>query len=68
MKKLTSSRICNDLESGCDHCCSECDVPAIEPEDCGYCLQEAEENDFEYEANFIYSGGCWYCDNCRRPV
>lgn len=62
------TKICNNLLSGCNYECTSCEVPTIEPEDCEYCLEEAEENGIEYEANFTYRNGVWQCDNCNRLV
>ena len=59
---------CGNMSSGCDHDCMECDVPSIEPESCQNCMDNAEDSGVEYEGNFTYQGGCWYCDTCRQPV
>lgn len=56
---------CNKPETGCDYNCLECEIPQTEPEDCEHCLSMAEEDGIEYEANFIYDGNSWICENCR---
>jgi len=43
------------------------DDPWYEPEDCEYCLEEAEESGIEYESNFTWENGTWVCDVCGRP-
>ena len=43
------------------------DEPWYEPEDCEYCLEDCEHNNIEYEHNFTWRDGCWYCDSCGQP-
>lgn len=59
---------CKDPMTGCDLDCINCEVPTYEPEDCEDCATLAEENGFEYEANFSYVDDHWICCNCRRGV
>jgi len=42
--------------------------PWYEPEDCEYCLEEAEDSGVEYEHNFTWKDGSWICDSCGRYV
>lgn len=59
---------CNKPETGCDLDCLNCEVPTTEPEYCESCLEKAEENDLEYEANFTHITGIWTCEHCGMGV
>ena len=45
----------------------EDDEPWYEPEDCEECMEECENDGIEYEHNFTWKDGCWYCDSCGQP-
>lgn len=59
---------CNESKTGCDLDCHNCEIPTINPEWCEDCAQQAEENEFEYEANFTHKTGIWTCEHCGGAV